>query len=402
MTPSARLQAGIDLLDAIIAAATSNGPAADTLIARYFRERRYAGSKDRRAVRDHVYAAIRAHTLPPVSGRAAMVALAQRDGALAALFDGSTHAPPPIGEAERSVDAPSPDDDPIPEWLRPMLAGLVDGAERSALLERAPLHLRVNALKADRDTLLAALPNASLLANTSHGIALPEGTALEAMQEWQAGLIEVQDAGSQIIAAACQAKPGQIVLDLCAGAGGKTLALAGDMGEGLGTGKGRLVAADINRDRLSRLRPRAERAGVPDIETLLLNGGREGEALAPFDGACDVVLVDAPCTGMGTWRRNPEARWRLTPGAIDRSTALQSHVLALAAPLVKPGGVIVYAVCSLLDAEGRDQVDAFLAAHVGWSAQDAGPAGRAWGQGRLLTAKEDASDGFFFARLQKA
>jgi 16S rRNA (cytosine967-C5)-methyltransferase len=158
----------------------------------------------------------------------------------------------------------------------------------------------------------------------------------------------------------------------------------------------------VNRDRLSRLRPRAERAGAPGIETLLLNGGREGEALTPLTAACDVVLVDAPCTGMGTWRRNPEARWRLSPDAIGRMATLQSHVLALAAPLVKPGGVIVYAVCSLLDAEGRDRIDAFLAANPGWTAEDAGPTGRPWGQGRLLTARQDGSDGFFFARLRKA
>jgi 16S rRNA (cytosine967-C5)-methyltransferase len=396
MTPAARLQAAIELLDAIIAAATSNGPAADTLIVRYFKERRYAGSKDRRAVRDHVYAAIRAHAEPPASGRAAMIALTGRDDALVPLFDGSAHAPEPIGEAELAKDC-GPSDDPVPAWLSPMLAELVDGGERAALLERAPLHLRVNRLKAERDALLTTLPDATLLANTLHGIALPEGTPLEATPEWQAGLIEIQDAGSQIISAACIAQPGQTVLDLCAGAGGKTLALAGEM-----QGQGRLIAADVNRDRLARLRPRAERAGAPGIEALLLNGGREGEALASLTGACDTVLVDAPCTGMGTWRRNPEARWRLTPDAISRAATLQAHVLHLAAPLVKPGGAIVYAVCSLLDVEGRDQVDAFLAAHPGWTADEAGAAGRPWGLGRLLTAKQDDSDGFFFARLRKA
>ncbi len=285
----------------------------------------------------------------------------------------------------------------IVEVVRQRHVRFVDGPERAALLERAPLHLRVNALKGNRDALLGTLPDATSLANTPHGVALPEGTPLEATAEWQAGLIEVQDAGSQIISAACQARPGQTVLDLCAGAGGKTLALAGDM-----QGEGHLIAADINRDRLSRLRPRAERAGAPGIEALLLNGGREGEALDALDGACDMVLVDAPCTGMGTWRRNPEARWRLTPDAIDRSAMLQAHVLRLAAPLVRPGGAIVYAVCSLLDAEGRDQIDAFLAFNRGWVAEDAGPEGRAWGQGRLLTAKQDGSDGFFFARLRKA
>ena len=394
MTPAARLQAAIDLLDAIIVAATGQGPAADTLIARYFKDRRYAGSKDRRAVRDHVYRAIRAFAAPPSNGRAAMVALAAQDPALAALFDGSVHAPAPIVPGEATVDAGT---DPLPPWLSSSLAALVDEDERATLLERAPLHLRVNALKATREVLLARLPAAAPIARCAHGITLPEGTALEALPEWQEGLIEVQDAGSQIIAAACDARPGQTVLDLCAGAGGKTLALAADM-----AGKGRLIAADINRDRLSRLPPRAQRAGADFIETMLLDGGREGQSLAPLTGACDCVLVDAPCTGMGTWRRNPESRWRLTPDAIRRSTAAQHHVLTLAEPLVKPGGTLVYAVCSLLDPEGRAQVDAFLAANAAWKAEKSDGPGYEWGNGRLLTPMSAASDGFFFARLRKA
>jgi 16S rRNA (cytosine967-C5)-methyltransferase len=394
MTPAARVQAAIDLLDTIIAAATGGGAAADTLIARYFKERRYAGSKDRRAVRDHVYAAIRAFAVPPPDGRSAMVALAAHDPALAALFDGSAHAPVPIRTGEGASLSTT---DAVPDWLTPSLAALVDTDEQQALLERAPLHLRVNGLKVSRETLLARLPDATPIANTTHGIALPEGTQLEATPEWQEGLLEVQDAGSQIIASTCEAQPGQTVLDLCAGAGGKTLALAADM-----AGQGRLIAADTNRDRLSRLAPRAERAGANFIETLLLNGGREAQALAPFTNACDCVLVDAPCTGMGTWRRNPESRWRLTPDAIRRSTAAQHHVLTLAAPLVKPGGTLVYAVCSLLDTEGRDQIEAFLAANAAFEAEKSDWAGREWGFGRLLTPKYGASDGFFFARLQKA
>lgn len=394
MTPAARLQAAIDLLDAIIAAATSNGAAADTLIARYFKERRYAGSKDRRAVRDHVYAAIRAFAAAPASGRAAMAALAAGDPGLTALFDGSAHGPAPIAPGEAAAPASG---DAVPGWLLPSLAGLVDAEERRGLLDRAPLHLRVNALKRTREAMLASWPDAAMLPNTPHGIALPEGTQLEGLPEWQAGLIEVQDAGSQIIAAACAAQPGQTVLDLCAGAGGKTLALAADM-----AGQGRLIAADVNRDRLARLAPRAERAGAGFIEALLLNGGREGEALEPLTGACDIVLVDAPCTGMGTWRRNPEARWRLTPESIGRATQMQHHVLALAESLVKPGGTLVYAVCSLLDSEGKDRVDAFLAANAGWHCEKSDWGGQIWGNGLLLTPKSDASDGFFFARLRKA
>lgn len=395
MTPAARVQAAIELLDAIIGAIGRQGAAADTLIARYFRERRYAGAKDRRAVRDLVYAAIRAHPQPPVSGRAAMIALAGEDATLPPLFDGSAHGPAPIAVEE--LDGVRLAADPVPGWLAPDLAALVDQGEQAALLARASLHIRVNHLKASREAVGATMPGAAMLATAPYGLSLPEGTPLEATAEWQAGLIEVQDAGSQFIAAACDARPGQTVLDLCAGAGGKTLALAADMG-----GEGRLIAADINRDRLSRLRPRAERADARFIETLLLDGGREAEALAPLAGACDCVLVDAPCTGMGTWRRNPEARWRLSPDALARAVEQQARILALAAPLVKPGGVLVYAVCSLLDPEGRGQAEAFMRRFPDWVSEELAGAGRPWGDGRLLTPAHDDSDGFFVARLRKA
>lgn len=393
MTPAARTQAAIELLDAIIATAARQGAAADTLIARYFKERRYAGSKDRRAVRDLVYAAIRAHGMPPLSGRTAMIALAEGDTGLAAAFDGSPHGPAPIEEAERGALV---EGDAIPGWLHPYLSPLLDAHDRDALLGRASLHLRANRLKTTRTAVLAEMPDARALDGTADGLSVPEGLIIDATPQGQAGLVEVQDKGSQIIAAACAVQPGQTVLDLCAGAGGKTLAVAADM-----AGEGRLIAADISRDRLSRLRPRAERAGATFIETMLLDGGRERRALGALDGACDAVLVDAPCTGMGTWRRNPEARWRLDEPMLARATASQAHVLDLAAPLVRPGGLLVYAVCSLLDSEGRDQIEAFCARHPGWVAEDATPAGRPWGKGRLLTPAHDDSDGFFVARLRK-
>ncbi len=393
MTPAARVQAALEILDLVIASVARGGAAADTIVADYFKVRRYAGSKDRRAVRAHVYAAIRAYAEPPESGRAAMIGLARDDGALAALFDGSVHGAVPIGPGD-AVSLPS--SDPMPGWLAPHLPSLLDADECAALLGRAALHLRVNALKADLATVRAALPGAEPLDGTAHGLAMPEGTMIEQTDAFRDGLVEVQDKGSQIIAAACDARSGKMLLDLCAGAGGKTLALAADMG-----GEGRLVAADVNRERLARLGPRAARAGAHQIETLLLDGGREAAALAPLAGAFDCVLVDAPCTGMGTWRRNPEARWRLTPDMVARMTALQAHVLELAAPLVKPGGALVYAVCSLLEPEGTAQIDAFLCRHDGWRAATL-PAGRPLGAGHLLTPAHDGSDGFFVARLVKA
>lgn len=392
MIPAARVQAAIDLLDAIIAAARDDGAAADTLIARYFRERRYAGSKDRRAVRELVYRAVRASGERPESGRAAMLALAREDPDLADLFDGSPHGPAPI-----AADEPVTQPGALPAWLLSELAAPIDAAEQAGLLERAPLHLRVNALRADRDAVLAQWMEARAIDGTAYGISLPEGTAVEATPFWRDGLVDIQDAGSQLIAAACQARPGQTALDLCAGAGGKTLALAAAMG-----GQGRLIAADTARVRLTRLAPRAERTGAAAmIETRLLDPGREAAALADLAGACDVVLIDAPCSGTGTWRRNPEARWRLTPDRLARLTELQARLLAIAAPLVQPGGRLVYAVCSLLDREGRGQIEAFLAGHDDWRTEPPDDARRGWGGGTLLSPLRDGTDGFFFSTLTK-
>lgn len=392
MTPAARLQAAIEIVDEVLAAAETGGAAADTLIARYFKTRRYAGSKDRRAVRDFAYAAIRRAGERPVSGRAAMVGLAQDRPEIAALFDGSHNGPAPIGDDEPAAPAGT-----APAWLQEKLAATLGRDELPALLERAPLDLRVNRLKATRNDVLPQFPDALASDLSPDAIRLAEGTKVEAMPAFEQGLIEVQDEGSQVIVAACAAAPGMIAVDLCAGAGGKTLALAGAM-----MGKGRLIACDIDRARLSRLAPRAERAGAVFIETRLLDGGREAQGLTDLVGAADVVLIDAPCSGTGTWRRNPEARWRLTPARLERLRVTQAHVLAFGAPLVNPGGRLVYAVCSLLDEEGPAQVEAFLAANTGWERLDPLAAGRPVGPGRRLTPAHDGTDGFFIAVLGRA
>ena len=389
MTPSARIQAAIDLLDAIIASARDGGPAADTLIARYFKERRYAGSRDRRAVRDHVYDAIRRAGERPETGRAAMIGLAQDQPDLAALFDGSPHAPLPIEPGE--AGAPAGD---VPAWLQPLLAAPV---EQDALLGRAPVDLRVNRLKAAPADVAPLLPDAAPIPGLPDALRLPEGWPIEQQPVWRDGLVEVQDVVSQWIAVACDAQPGMTVVDLCAGAGGKTLALAAAM-----AGQGRLIAADTIRSRLARLEPRAQRAGATFIETLLLDQSHEARGLAALQAQADLVLIDAPCSGTGTWRRNPEARWRLTPARLDRLIGEQARILDFAAPLVKPGGVLLYATCALVDREGRDQVAAFLARHAGWTADPIDlPVGRAHGGGTLLTPGHDGSDGFFFARLRR-
>jgi 16S rRNA (cytosine967-C5)-methyltransferase len=210
-----------------------------------------------------------------------------------------------------------------------------------------------------------------------------------------AGQAEVQDAGSQIVSLAAHAQPGQSVVDLCAGGGGKTLALAAAM-----RNEGRILATDIDRSRLSRLAPRAAKAGVTIVETRLLDPNREAAALDDRAGTADCVLIDAPCSGTGTWRRNPEARWRLTPDRLDRFATQQRHVLEVGAPLVRPGGALVYIVCSLLDAEGVDQVDGFLADHPGWFADPLDlPAGTPRGSGLRLDPASHGTDGFFVARL---
>jgi 16S rRNA (cytosine967-C5)-methyltransferase len=220
------------------------------------------------------------------------------------------------------------------------------------------------------------------------------------VERWDAygqGLIEVQDCGSQLACEAVAARPGETVIDLCAGAGGKTLALAAAMAN-----QGTLVAADTDRGRLGRLAPRAARAGALVSETLLLDPGRELEGLAAWRGKADAVLVDAPCSGTGTWRRNPEARWRLDSASLGRVVALQQHLLGVAAELVRPGGRLIYVTCSLLDEEGAGQAAAFLADRPHWRAEPPPlPLGRPRGPGLRLTPRHDGTDGFFIACLGK-
>lgn len=389
MRPAARVQAAIELLDMIVDAAGNNGAPADRIIADYFRARRYAGSKDRRAVRELVYRAIRACGPVPRTGRAAMLRLAAIDEAVAELFDGSPHGPPAIGKREVPADGGI-----APEWLLEWLelSGIA-GQEAASLLDRAPLDLRVNTLKAEPDTV--DLPAAAERLSLPAAVRLPAGTSVEQWDAYRDGLVEIQDHGSQIACSAMQAAPGERIVDLCAGAGGKTLALAAAM-QNCGT----LTASDTDRGRLSRLQPRAERAGAAMVETVLLDPGKEREALGAHLGKADGVLVDAPCSGTGTWRRNPEARWRIDREHLLAFADTQDRLLEIAADLVRPGGRITYITCSLLDIEGSDRVAAFLGRHPDWTiARPELPLGRAHGGGTRLTPYHDGTDGFFIACL---
>jgi 16S rRNA (cytosine967-C5)-methyltransferase len=388
MTPAARIQAAIEILDLVIVAALNDGAPADRIVSDWFRTRRFAGSKDRRAVRELVFQAIRACGDIPATGRAALLRLAQLDPQLLPLFDGSTHGPARIAPREEPASGGI-----APDWLTQRLAASgVEEAKAAHLLDRAPLDVRVNALRAG----LADPPEGGEPLPLTGGLRYPPGTAIEQSEAFQSGAIEVQDAGSQLACLAVAVREGERVVDLCAGGGGKSLALAASVGA-----SGKVLACDTDRTRLSRLAPRAARAGAEAIiETLLLDPNRELEALGEWRGGADAVLVDAPCSGTGTWRRNPEARWRLTPQRLARYAALQSRLLDVAAELVKPGGSLTYIVCSLLDEEGADQAAAFLAGHPGWrSANIETGAGTSRGAGMRLSPCRDGTDGFFIARF---
>ena len=395
MTPPARLQAAIECLDLIVDAARARGAAADTLIQRYFQTRRYAGSGDRRAVRSLVYAAIRSLGEVPASGRAAVIGHARaHDPALLALFGGDGHAPPALidGEAEAALGL-------APAWLVAALAarfGEDTPRQLAALLDRAPLDLRINTLKAARDTVAVELGEVEAVALSPDALRSLVDRNIDTQAAYRDGRVEVQDAGSQFAALACEARGGETVFDLCAGAGGKTLALAAAMGNA-----GRLIACDTDRARLQQLTPRAARAGAT-IETRLLDPAREAAALADLAGTADLVLIDAPCSGTGTWRRNPEARWRLTPARLARLTAEQDRLLALGATLTRPGGRLVYVVCSLLPVEGEARHAAFLAAHPDWETHTLrNPNGGAAVSSVVLTPGDDGCDGFFMGAARR-
>jgi 16S rRNA (cytosine967-C5)-methyltransferase len=387
MTPAARLQAAIEILDEVIASARDDGPPADSIVTRYFKHRRYAGSKDRRAVRELAFRAIRRSAERPVSGRAAVLGIAQDEPDLVGLF-GEPRGPEALGDNEDRAPAGL-----VPEWLQSELSPLVDEGEWSALLERAPLDLRVNVARTSREDMLREFPQAQPTPLSPWGIRLPFDSRVEDNPAFQSGLVEIQDEGSQLIALVCEVKDGERVVDLCAGAGGKSLALTAAVPGAI------ILASDSNRARLSKLGPRAARAGA-NIETRLLSPPGELEEFAGWRETADLVLVDAPCSGSGTWRRNPEGRWRVTPERLERVTALQQHLLDIGAELVRPGGRLVYAVCSILSREGAGQIERFLDSHSSWISEETPiAAGRADGAGRLLTPGHDHTDGFFVARL---
>ena len=392
MTPGARLSAAMGILDAVLA-----GEPADRALARWARASRFAGSKDRAAVRDLVFDALRrrrslAWAGGAKTGRAILLAgRAAEGGDLDALCTGLGHDPAPLTPAERArLAAPPPAPcDPVrldyPDFLdAPLREALGSGFEAAlaAMRSRAPVDLRVNALKADAAEALAALAGEGVIAEphplAPHALRVTGNPrAVAATRAYLRGLVELQDVSSQLVAHLCEARPGMTVLDYCAGGGGKTLALAAEM-----DGRGRLMAWDANPRRMADLPERARRAGA---------GPRllDARALARLGAVCDLVLADAPCSGSGAWRRKPEGKWRATPGAIAAFPPLQDAILEAARAHVRPGGALAYATCSLLRAENEDRAAAFLARHPDW---------RLEAERRLGLA--EGGDGFYFARFR--
>jgi len=339
------------------------------------------------------------------------------------------HAPPPLqgNERENLLMAPNPTAPPhvqgdYPEWLSPHLArafGPDAVAEGMAMAARAPVDLRVNTLKSDAEKAGRALEGvkAKQMPELKNGFRIPaaesieRGESVEAIPAYSKGWVEVQDMGSQIAAAVSCAAPGEQVLDYCAGGGGKTIAMAAMM-----QNKGQIFSHDIDGKRLSALIPRMERAGIRNVQ---LRHPKENASLDDLDLKMDVVMIDAPCTGVGTWRRKPDAKWRVQPNALEKRVQDQAIILRTACNYVRPGGRLVYVTCSFLMEENEDQVASFRADRPDFIPDDAADAAVRSGQltesgaklvrkcrrpdGSVrLTPRTAGTDGYYMAVMRRA
>lgn len=429
MTPGARVAAAIEVLDDIIA---RRRPAADAL-KDWGLTHRFAGSKDRAAISGLAFDALRrkasaAWIMQDETPRAILIgALRLQRGLsveeIAALCSGEGHSPAPLSDNEgERLSAASLEGAPlhvaadIPEWLAPnFLAAFGERTieEGRALAERAPVDLRVNRLKGTRDMALAALAhlNAEPTPFSPVGLRIApgpdgRGPALTAEPAFAKGLVEIQDEGSQLASLLCAAKPGEQVLDLCAGGGGKTLALAGEM-----ENRGQIYATDTDGRRLMPIYKRLERANARNVQVRAPRGA--ADILGDLRERCDLVLIDAPCTGTGTWRRNPDAKWRIRPGALAERIKAQDDLLSRAADFLKPGGRIVYVTCSVLRDENEDRASAFLQRHPQFALQSAQTTIARAGLeplqsfatneiGLRLSPAISRTDGFYMAMLTRA
>ena len=432
MTPAARLSAAIEVFADIEA---RRRPAAQAL-KDWGLSHRFAGSGDRAAIAGLVYDALRrkassAWIMGADTPRAVLLGMLARERgldveAISALSNGSRFAPEPLSDDEHArVRAMSLEGAPphvigdYPEWLDANFAATF-GEERvdeaAALASRAPLDLRVNTLKGERDAASEALSELKPQETrwSPWGLRILVGPdakspSIHAEPLYLKGQIEIQDEGSQLAALLSGAKPGEQVVDLCAGAGGKTLALAGMM-----ENHGQIFATDTDKRRLAPIHERLERSGARNVQILTPRGAKD--PLADLAGRADLVLIDAPCTGTGAWRRNPDAKWRVRPGALAERLKEQAEALDRAAPLVKPGGRVTYVTCSVLDDENGGQVRAFLTRHPQFSVQPPADTANALGEraflfrravlmsneGLLMTPRRTDTDGFFVSVLRRS
>jgi 16S rRNA (cytosine967-C5)-methyltransferase len=431
MTPAARLSAAIELIDTIDA---QRVPAAKAL-KEWGTAHRYAGSGDRAAISGLIWDVLRrrassAWLMDDDTPRARLLGMLKLErgldvDAIAALCDGGRFAPEPLSERERLAlsqrslaEAPPPIAGDYPEWLDGYLAQVFGDdrvPEATAMASRAPLDLRVNTLKAKREKMLPSLAHLGAQPTPWSPIGLrielgagARNPGIHAEEDFIKGAIEVQDEGSQLAALLSAAKPGEQVIDLCAGAGGKTLVLAAMM-----QGKGRLIATDHDKRQLAPIYERLSRAGVHNCDVRTPKG--PNDTLSDIHSSADLVLIDAPCTGTGTWRRNPDAKWRMRPGALEVRLKDQVAVLDRAAALTKPGGRIAYITCSVLPPENGGQIREFVARHpefavvppvqtiaVLWDkAEDFAAATLQSPEGLLMTPRRTGTDGFFVSILKR-
>jgi 16S rRNA (cytosine967-C5)-methyltransferase len=431
MTPGARLAAAIEVVAEID---DRPRPAVDAL-KDWGLAHRFAGSGDRAAIAGLVYDALRrrassAFLMGDATPRAILLGMLRRERgldveAVARLADGSRYAPALLSEGERErliadnmADAPPHVLGDYPEWLDPHLAS-VFGDERAeegaALSSRAPLDLRVNTLKGDREAAVESLsdlaPEPTRWSPEGLRIRLAadaKSPAIHAEPAYLKGLVEIQDEGSQVAALLADAKPGEQVVDLCAGGGGKTLALAAAM-----QNKGQLYATDDDKRRLAPIHARLARAGARNVQVRTPKS--IGNEIADLAGRIDLVVIDAPCTGIGAWRRNPDAKWRVRPGALEQRVKEQADILERAVPMVKSGGRIAYVTCSVLYQENGAQIRAFAARHADFSVEKPAEAANALGEraflfrraaliseeGLLMTPRRTDTDGFFVSLLRR-
>lgn len=435
MTPGAQVAAAIDILTEI----GTGGRPADDAAADYFRRRRYIGAKDRAQIASHVYAVLRHRAVidwwiariakgavGPTARSRTLAAITLVDGwraaAVAAACDGDRFRPAKLNIAEnrlidglagrslRHPEMPRAVANDVPEWLEPHLTrafGKELEREMAALNAEAPIDLRVNLLKADRETARRALWAEGVAAEPTPlspiGLRLKKRAPLSGLAAFRAGLFDVQDEGSQVAALMAGPRPGMRIVDFCAGAGGKTLALAAGMAN-----RGKLVACDVSAYRLERAAQRLRRAGVGNVERRALSSEHD-KWIKHHARGFDRVFVDAPCLGTGTWRRNPDAKWRSQPKDLDELVERQQQILQSASRLVRPGGRLIYATCSLLNEEDEAQADAFLVERQDFALV---PASQAWEETiggaspagdryLFLTPARHGTDGFFVAVFER-